>query len=123
MGYFGLAHYTESDNATDLNLDITNAIVHAMSDYMEQEYDDGFNTAPIVDVVLNLISIMSGTNEYWLSDDDFYHFTESVIVQLKRYIEKAKDEKWDDEGNRDWHVKSYEKLLRDLESLIKNCNL
>ena len=119
MGYTGLSSYKESDRATNLSAKISECLVTTMVDHLSENTNDEENTYPIVDVVLNLIPILSIKNGYWFNDEEFCYFLNDVIRTFGNFI-RSQGEELEDSESKSWHINKYNSIMSELKTTIED---
>lgn len=124
MGYMGLDAVTDSDMAADLVHGLADAIKSKLVKGMKEDAGNEYNTEGIVNVALFLEEIR-GTYLFYALDEfvmqKFIPKFEKFISDYTKGFKKAKKEDYlehDDDINYQWHLKSYKRMLRNIQNSL-----
>lgn len=122
MGYRGLKWWFESDAAAEVMSDVKLAVFDALNRGLHKTRgDNGFNTPGAVNVALvlesNILNAFGYLNPTWKP------LLKTVKKDLEKLIAETKNRKlWTDKGDRYYHQRAYERMLRSLNQALARIN-
>lgn len=93
------------------------AAIKILNKALKEDYG-GFNTSGPENV--GMILTESTISSILALDEKFDTLVESTIEALDKKIKSDKKADWEDQANRDWHLKRYRQILKNLKKLQKN---
>jgi hypothetical protein len=116
MGYMGLNCVNDSDRAADLAYGVFKKMADELREGLK-EVGNAYNTNGCVNVALFI--------EEYLDPNNF-HYQEGVInlvkdtrTELEKHIHKSDNAEWDTEKNKNWHMKAYNRMLKNLNKFLE----
>ena len=111
MGYAGLSHWSESDNAADALCNLTNAVDKAVHKELAN-HANCYNTEGIVNILL-ICEDKPGLIQYMK--------TPTIQKIIKEGEEKIATitERWDASESKDWHLKEIRRMLESFKKLAE----
>lgn len=122
MGYDGLNNWINSDMAADLVGEILQFAVKSLKKELK-EVSNSINTEGSVNVALFVESFIKPNVKEWSNSciEGLAEVLEETVKQLSTLIEdvkKNKDNEWDDEENRLWHLSNYKRMLKNVKFVL-----
>ena len=93
------------------------AAIEVLEEALEEDHG-GFNTAGPENV--GMILTESTISPILALDENFDELVNSTVEALDEKIKSDKKADWEDQANRDWHLKRYRQILKNLKKLQKN---
>jgi hypothetical protein len=120
MGYMGLKHWGDSDMAADAYHSAVVPMLKALSKAIKVR-ENSYNTSGPENVAMIVESgLLDSIPDYYIEE----HFNYKALLEgLKANITDAgldKKDQWGDEENRRSHLKSYQRMLKSVETFLKS---
>ena len=119
MGYVDIS-LGGSDEATALVLDIEDNMIKKLKKELSRKSNE-FNTPGIINVAMYFDEIII-PSPYYSKDNgkDMIALAEKVVKKLIKYIDKNNNpDIWDDQQNKDYHLKAWRRLLHRMKDFVK----
>jgi hypothetical protein len=120
MGYMGLNSWVDSDRASDLSDDAIDAMLPVLEKGLKEKAN-GWNTEGCVNVAL-FIEAFKGSDfgNVIFMTERWRKLINKTIECLNKKIGVSKHIKWEDEGNKLMHIKAYQRMVRNLNKILKD---
>lgn len=122
MGYMGLESVFDSDMASDCAHDAIEAMVDSLSESLKDETNE-FNTSGPENVALFFEEVLLPNAPTWILGYpkivDLATKTKEKIDELITATKSADAADWDNEENRQYHVKAYSRMAKSIENFLK----
>lgn len=109
----GLNHWGESDEAADFFFKISKEVDKLVKKELKNRAN-GYNTSGEINVAL---LIKDGKIDVSSLEDATI---EDLLKRLNKLIEKTSSEPWDNVDSKNYHIKSYKRLLKNIENKLRN---
>jgi hypothetical protein len=121
MGYMGLQHFDESDNACSL----TDTVINVMCDKLSKELNrksNEFNTCGVVNVALFFEAFIVPNKSFcYLDNIKLDQLTTELINRLTKLIDDSEHSEWDCLSNKRMHINAYKRMLRKIKRKVQTC--
>lgn len=117
MGYMGLKHFQESDNASELADEMGNAMADVLRDGLK-EAGNSFNTDGVVNVAMIFRDLIIPNKEEYVCNEKLRAVAKETYKKLFKQVHEDKPGDWDDQENRKEHMAAYRGMLKALEKFI-----
>jgi hypothetical protein len=112
MGYMGLKHWGESDMAADLAHHAEQSLVKVLRKGLKEKGNE-YNTPGPINVALFLEATIKDAHY----NDELSRLILDTIELLEKLIAKTKREKWNDDSNKQMHMRAYRRMVRNLKKI------
>jgi hypothetical protein len=119
MGYMGLTCPCDSDNASELKFSVIKGIVKKLRKGLKQKTNE-YNTQGPVNVVLVFEEIILPISNHLWVHEEMTKLASDTITELEKLIKQSKEAEWSNEGNRQMHVKAYQRMIKSMNKHITN---
>lgn len=116
MGYMGLDCVCDSDRAADLAAGVFRAMAKELRKGLK-EVGNAYNTNGTVNVALFIEEYMDPNNFHY--NEEVINLVKDTKTALEKHIEKSNNVEWDTENNKKWHMKAYNRMLKNLNKFLE----
>lgn len=116
MGYMGLDCVNDSDRASDLAYTVFKAMAKELRKGLNDSGNE-YNTNGVVNVALFIEQYMDPKDFHY--EDEVISLVKDTKTALEEYISSMDGEEWDDEKNKAWHMKAYNRMLKNLNKFLE----
>jgi len=121
MGYLGLKHMGDSDNAADLGHDVQEAMANVLLKRLGKT-DNVYNTDGPIDVALVFEALIIPAMKSF-DCTKLYNLALETIKKLEEKFDDAKKgsvEDWGSHENKKMHVNAYNRMLKSMKKFANN---
>ncbi len=115
MGYMGLESVGLSDNASDLAYSVFGAMTKKLAKGLKEKGNE-YNTPGFVNIALFVEQYLKPDKYY--GNDELYEIIEKAKGMLEEQIETM-DGEWPNENNRKYHLKSYKRMVKNMNKFLE----
>lgn len=117
MGYMGLDHPNESDNASDLFCEVIESIIKTLNNGLK-EPGNCYNTNGVINVALIIEQLIPLLKTSY--NDKVFKFLDKVSKLLAKEIKDLKKWEPEDEKSACWHREKYTRMKKNIDKLIND---
>lgn len=118
MGYSGLSHWVDSDNASDMIGFLWDIVAGSLDRSLTQSSNE-FNTDGVVDVALFFEAFVFPIRDEFLYNDEMMEVATKCLTKLEEKITEAEKAKWDTEDNKKEHINAYKRMAKHLGVIVE----
>jgi hypothetical protein len=111
-----------SDTASDAAYVVTEAMVVALKKEFKEK-GNSYNTGGVENVAMIFHQHLVPGNFARLFNDHLYDMALKTLDALEKLIKRTNKEKWEDRGNKEYHLACYKDWQKSLKKFIKDSRL
>lgn len=116
MGYMGLDCVNDSDRASDLAYTVFKAMAKELRKGLKEAGNE-YNTNGVVNVALFIEEYLEPQNFHY--QEEVINLVKDTRTELEKHIHKSDTAEWDSEKNKAWHMKAYNRMLKNLNKFLE----